>query len=170
MKALLRFIFLFFVFLFLQVFLARNLEIGMGAHLFLLPLFVMLLPFETNVFVLMGLGFMMGIIADSIMNTYGLNASSLVLFAYLRPFVFKSFTPKEGYDALKNPTLSEMGWTWFLFSYGALLLMYVFWYFLVEIFSFREFLLILRNSFFIFIFSMIVALILQLFFRKKTLS
>jgi len=119
MKALLRFIFLFFVFLFLQVFLARNLELGMGAHLFLLPLFVMLLPFETNVFVLMGLGFMMGIIADSIMNTYGLNASSLVLFAYLRPFVFKSFTPKEGYDALKKPTLTEMGWTWFLFSYGA---------------------------------------------------
>lgn len=170
MKAILRFIFLFFVFLFLQVFLARNLELGWGAHLFLLPLFIMILPFETNIFILMSLGFLQGILADSIMNTYGLNASSLVLFAYLRPFVFKSFTPKEGYDVLKTPTLSEMGWTWFVFSYGSLLLMYVFWFFLVEIFSFQEGLLILRNSFFSFAFSLIVALILQLFFRKKALS
>jgi hypothetical protein len=170
MTALIRLIFLFFILLFLQVFWAGNLEIGFGAHLFLLPLFIMVLPFETNVFVLMSLGFLMGVLADSIMNSYGLNASSLVFFAYLRPFVFKSFTPKEGYDTLKNPTLSEMGWTWFIFSYGTLLLMYVFWFFLVEIFSFREILLILRNSFFSFTFSMIVALILQLFFRKKTFS
>ena len=112
----------------------------------------MILPFETNIFILMSLGFLQGILADSIMNTYGLNASSLVLFAYLRPFVFKSITPKEGYDVLKTPTLSDMGWTWFVFSYGSLLLMYVFWFFLVEIFSFREGLLILRNSFFSFYF------------------
>lgn len=170
MRPFLYYVFLFFVFLFLQIFLARHIELGLGAHLFLLPLFLMLLPFDTNIFILMGLGFVMGFIADGIMNSYGLNASSLVLFAYMRPFVFRAFTPKEGYDVLKSPTLAEMGWTWFVFSYGLLLLIYVFWFFVVEIFTLSEGLLILRNSFFSFIFSMVVGLILQLFLRKKYLS
>lgn len=170
MKGIIRYVFLFLSFLLLQVFLARNIDLGYGFHLFLLPLFIMILPFETPVFILMLLGFLLGIIADSIMNSYGLNASSLVLFAYLRPIVFQTFTPKEGYDVLKNPVLPEMGWTWFVFSYGLLLFIYLLWFFFLEVFSLNEWVLIVRNSFFSFIFSFSVALILQLFFRKQPLA
>ncbi|MBM3164566.1 MAG: hypothetical protein FJZ80_03795 [Bacteroidetes bacterium] len=170
MKTYIRYVFLFCIFLFLQVFLARKVDLGFGIQLFLLPLFIMLLPFQTNVFTLMALGFILGLLADSLMNSYGLNASSLVLFAYLRPLIFRTFTPKEGYDILKTPILFDMGWTWFIFSYGALLFIYIFWFFFIEIFRLSEWFLILRNGLFSLFFSFIIALIVQLFFPKQSLS
>ncbi|NBX37926.1 MAG: hypothetical protein EBR54_00740 [Flavobacteriia bacterium] len=170
MKSLIRFAILFFVFLFAQVFLARNLDFGYGMQLFLLPLFIMLLPFDTGVFMLMLLGFILGILADSLMNSYGLNASSLVLFAYLRPAVFTLFLPKEGYDNLKDPTLSDMGWRWFLLTYGLLLSIYLSWFFFLEVFRISEWFLLLRNTFMSFVVSFLVALVSQLFFRKRLVS
>jgi len=167
MTSLIRYTFLFLFFFLFQVFLARNVEIGAGMQLFVLPIFLMILPFNTSIFVMMSLGFLLGILADSLMNSYGLNASSLVLFAYFRPLVFSLFLPKDGYDNLKEPTLRDMGWRWFLLTYGLLLLLHLVWFFILEIFRLGEWLLILRNTFMSFVFSYFVALVLQLFFRKQ---
>ncbi len=104
MKTIITYSALFGLFFCLQVFIFNRLEIGYGAQIFILPLFLMILPFETNVFGLMTLGFLLGISVDAFSNTFGLNASTLVLFAYLRPIVFESFRPREGYDPLKIPT------------------------------------------------------------------
>lgn len=164
MKGIITYIGLFGLFFCLQVFIFNKLELGFGAQIFLLPLFLMILPFEINVFALMGLGFILGISVDAFSNTYGLNASSLVLFAYLRPIVFESFKPRDGYDPLKIPTANDMGWDWFLIVYGVLFISTLLWYFIWEIFRFSEMLLVLRNLLTSIIASGIAVSISQFFF------
>ena len=170
MKNMITYSALFGLFFCLQVFVFNRLEIGFGAQIFILPLFLMILPFETNVFGLMTLGFLLGISVDVFSNTFGLNASSLVLFAYLRPIVFESFRPREGYDPLKIPTASDMGWDWFLVVFGILFVSSLLWYFVWEIFRFAEILLVLRNLFMSVLVSAVAIGVSQFFFfneRKK---
>jgi hypothetical protein len=152
----------------LQALVFNQIEIGFGIHLMVQPLFIMLLPFETGIFTLMILGFFLGLIIDIFSNTYGLHASSLLIMAYLRPIIFKFYGPREGYDPLKEPSIFDMGSRWFLFVFGYLLLIHHFWYFLVEIFRFDQFLLILQKTIFSVIISYLLCIVLQTFVIKKS--
>jgi hypothetical protein len=158
----------FFLIVLLQAFVFNQIEIGFGIHLMVQPLFIMLLPFETGVFTLMILGFTLGLILDIFSNTYGLQASSLLIMAYMRPIVFKFYGPREGYDPLKEPSVFDMGSRWFLFVFGYLILIHHFWYFLVEIFRFDEFLLILQKTILSVIISYLLCIVLQTFLIKKS--
>ena len=158
----------FFLIVLLQAFVFNQIEIGFGIHLMVQPLFIMLLPFETGVFTLMILGFTLGLMLDIFSNTYGLQASSLLIMAYMRPIVFKFYGPREGYDPLKEPSVFDMGSRWFLFVFGYLILIHHFWYFLVEIFRFDEFLLILQKTIFSVIISYLLCIVLQTFLIKKS--
>jgi len=162
-----RYIFLCLIFLFFEVFVLNKVEIGMGTQLFILPLYIMLLPFETSVFILMLIGFFLGIFADIMLNTFGINASSLLLTAYLRPIIFNIFILNEENNVMKRMTISNMGWAVFNLSYGLLLLVYITWFVVLEVFRLSDWLLILRNIVFSFVASYLLAQIIQLFFRKK---
>jgi hypothetical protein len=158
----------FIVLVLLQAFVFNQIEIGFGIHLMVQPLFIMLLPFETGVITLMILGFTLGLILDIFSNTYGLQASSLLLMAYMRPVIFKFYGPREGYDPLKEPSIFDMGNRWFLFVFGYLILIHHFWYFLIEIFRFDQFLLILQKTIFSGIASYLLCIVLQTFLIKKS--
>ena len=158
----------FIVLVLLQAFVFNQIEIGFGIHLMVQPLFIMLLPFETGVITLMILGFTLGLILDIFSNTYGLQASSLLLVAYMRPVIFKFYGPREGYDPLKEPSIFDMGNRWFLFVFGYLILIHHFWYFLIEIFRFDQFLLILQKTIFSGIASYLLCIVLQTFLIKKS--
>jgi hypothetical protein len=158
----------FVIFVLLQALVFNQIEIGFGIHLMVQPLFIMLLPFETGIFTLMILGFFLGLIIDIFSNTYGLHVSSLLIMAYLRPIIFKFYGPREGYDPLKEPSIFDMGSRWFLFVFGYLLLIHHFWYFLVEIFRFDQFLLILQKTIFSVIISYLLCIVLQTFIIKKS--
>ncbi len=160
----------FFIFVMIQSLVFNQIELGFGIHMMVHPLFIMLLPFETGIFTLMTLAFVMGLIIDIFSNTYGLHASSLLLMAYMRPVIFKFYGPREGYDPLKEPSLFDMGSRWFLFVFGYLLLIHHFWYFLVEIFRFDQFLLIIQKTVFSVIISFLLCIVLQTFLIKKSKS
>lgn len=161
----------FILYFILQVFVLNKIELGFGIHLFLLPLYIMLLPFEINVFLLLFLAFVLGISVDVFSNTYGLHASSLVVFAYFRPLVFRFFMPRDGYDPLKNPSFQDMRGYWFFSVYGLLLAIYLFWFFILEYFRISEFIQIFQNVILSFIFSLLIGSGFQLFlfnrFNKK---
>lgn len=116
----------------------------------------------------MGIAFLMGLVIDIISNTYGLNTSSLVLMAYLRPIVFKFYGPREGYDPLKEPTSQDMGASWFTVVYGILLGLHSFWFFLLEIFELGRIGFILQKTIFSGLLSFLLALLIQSFILNST--
>jgi hypothetical protein len=158
----------FVIFAFLQAMVFNQLNIGFGIHLMIQPLYIMLLPFELTVIPMMGIAFLMGLVIDIISNTYGLNTSSLVLMAYLRPIVFKFYGPREGYDPLKEPTSQDMGANWFTVVYGILLGLHSFWFFLLEIFELGRIGFILQKTIFSGLLSFLLALLIQSFILNST--
>ena len=158
----------FVIFAFLQAMVFNQLNIGFGIHLMIQPLFIMLLPFELTVIPMMGIAFLMGLVIDIVSNTYGLNTSSLVLMAYLRPIVFKFYGPREGYDPLKEPTSQDMGANWFTVVYGILLGLHSFWFFLLEIFELGRIGFILQKTIFSGVLSFLLALLIQSFILNST--
>ena len=153
----------FVIFAFLQALVFNQLNIGFGIHLMIQPLFIMLLPFELAVIPMMGIAFLMGLVIDIVSNTYGLNTSSLVLMAYLRPILFKFYGPREGYDPLKEPTSQDMGANWFTVVYSILLGLHTFWFFLLEIFELGRIGFILQKTIFSGVLSFLLALLIQSF-------
>jgi hypothetical protein len=115
----------------------------------------------------MVIAFLMGILIDAFSNTYGLHASSAVVIAYFRPLIFKTFAPRDGYDLLKEGNSYDMGFRWFLYTFGLLLLIHHFWFFLLEIFRFDEILFVLQKTLFSLPLSFVLCLIIQAMIVSK---
>ncbi|MFT5581183.1 MAG: hypothetical protein ACI9G9_000429 [Psychromonas sp.] len=150
-----------------QIFIINQLEIGIGVLPMVYPLVLFLLPIEMNVVGAMLLGFGFGFIIDSMSNTFGLHASSLLLFAYMRPWVLKKFAPRENYDLNKEGNIYNMGPSWFFYTFGTLLLIHHFWFFVFEVANFGEFFYILQKTILSVIVSFLLCIGLQIIFVKK---
>ncbi len=157
----------FIIFVLVQTLVFNQLEIGFGIQVMIYPLFLVLLPFETNIFILLGLAFAMGFCIDSISDTYGLHTSSLLVVAYLRPIIFNAFSPREGYDPLKEASIFEMGQRWFISVFGLLLTIHHLWFFALEMFKMNEFWFILQKTIFSVPISFLLCILLQVIFVTK---
>ncbi len=138
MRSFLKHIFRFALFLVIQVLVLNQVELGAGTLIIIYPLFIFLLPVEINIFLLLFLAFALGISIDALSNTYGLHASSMLIFAYFRPIILKVFAPRDGYEPDVELNFYSMGYRWFFQTFGVLLLIHHFWFFLIELFRFDE--------------------------------
>lgn len=159
----LRFVF----FVLLQALVFNQLEIGFGFNPMIYPLFIILLPLSIGIIPSMLLAFIMGLAIDGISNTYGLHTSSLLLVAYLRPLIYEIYSPREGYDPMKETNFFTMGSRWFFFAFGSLLLIHHLWFFTLEIFKLNEFFFTLRKVVFSVPLSFVFAVLLQFVFIPK---
>lgn len=162
-KHTLRFIF----FVVAQTLVFNKFEPGLGIHPMIYPLFIFLLPFEFGIITMLFLAFAMGICIDALSETYGLHTSALVLLAYLRPLIFKAFSPRDGYDPLKEGTIFEMGTRWFVLAFGSLLLLHHFWFFAVELFKLNEIGYLLMKLLLSLPISFIFCVLFQYIFLKR---
>ena len=88
---------------------------------YLYPIFILLLPFNTPKWVLILIGFVLGLSVDLFSNSMGVHAAACTLMAYLRPYVINMLTPTGGYEVEDIPSVSSLGLTWFL-PYAAILI------------------------------------------------
>ena len=160
-------IFRFLIFVLIQSLVLNSLEIGLGIQLMIYPLFIVLLPFETSLPILLLVAFVMGFSIDSISNTFGLHTSSLLVVAYLRPFVFNIFSPRDGYDPLKEASIFEMGQRWFISVFGILILIQHLWFFTLEMFNISETLYVLQKTMLSAPLSFLLCILLQVIFVSK---
>ena len=168
MTLVLRHIGRFMILTLLQVLILNNLEIGWGIQFMPYPLFLFLLPIEMGVIYTLLVAFGMGMLIDSLSNTYGLHTSALLAFAYLKPIIFRLFSPRDGYESSVENTISSLGIGWFLRVYGILLLIHHLWFFLMEIFKLNDLLFTLQKTGLSFFFSFLLSLILQFLLISKS--
>lgn len=160
----LRFIF----FLLVQVLILNQLEIGLGIQFMIYPLFILLLPVELKTITLMLIAFVFGLFIDAFSNTYGLHTSALLIFAYMRPLIFRLFAPRDGYDILLETTVLNLGYIWYLKTFGILLLLHHFWFFMFEMFKLNELVFVLQKTILSVPLSVLLCLFLQYLFIKKS--
>lgn len=106
---------------------------------YIYPLFILLLPFETPVWLLLILGFTMGITMDMFMNTAGMHACATVLLAYLRTNVLNALLPKNLSEyPNQSPGVKNMGWIPFLVYSSFLIVIHHAVFFAIELWSFTN--------------------------------
>ncbi len=129
-----------FVFLvLLQVLILNNIQLNGFINPYLYILFIIMLPFEIPVWLLMLLAFVMGISIDMFLNTMGIHAAACVFMAYTRSYVLNFFSPRDGYESNTEPSLEYLGLTWFLSYSSIMVFIHHFVFFFIEAFRLTEF-------------------------------
>lgn len=138
-KVLPRNILRFGILLLLQVLVFNNIQLSGYINPYIYILFILLLPFDTPGWLLLLLGFLMGLSIDIFSDTLGMHTIATTLIAFLRPYVLDIIAPRDGYEAGTNPRIAYYGFSWF-FKYAAILvLIHHFVLFYIEVFRFGSF-------------------------------
>ena len=157
----------FFLLVFIQVFLLKNITVYNLATPYLYILFILLLPFETPNILLFALSFIIGLTIDAFYDTPGLHAAACVLMAFVRILFISVTVQKDGFDNEPEPTLSIMGFRWFFTYVLVLTLFHHFFLFNLESFRFSELQYMLSRFLLSSVFTVSLVLISGLLFFKR---
>ena len=157
----------FIVLVFVQVFLLKNITLYNISTPYPYILFILLLPFEAPNVLLFALAFLLGLTIDAFYDTPGLHAAACVLLALVRVLFISITVQKDGFDNEPEPTLSIMGFRWFLTYTIILTFIHHTFLFLLEAFNFSDLLLILQRVVTSTVFTVFLMLITGLLFFKK---
>jgi rod shape-determining protein MreD len=116
----------------------------------------------------MVLGFGVGITMDLFSNTPGVHAAACVLLGYMRPYLLNLFFQqniKELGDTV--PTLFRMGFRSFLLYILFALVVHHLFFYIIQIWSFKNILLIFCKTLLSTMLSIILIVLSQLIFAKK---
>jgi len=135
------------------------------------PLFILLLPFETPVWALLIMGFVLGTTVDSFMNTAGMHAFATVLIAYLRTNVLSALLPRNlsEYAGL-SPSIRSMSWMPFLVYSAFLILLHHFVFFTIELWNVSNFGFLLLKVLASSVTSMLFIVVYLLLFTRQNTS
>ena len=126
--------------------------------------FLLFLPLRTPIVVQLLLSFGMGLTMDIFYDTGGLHAAAAVLLGFLRPWVLRLLTPRDGYDNADAVNVHQMGWQWFMVYMLLLVLLHHTAFFVLELGSFRHFGSTLGKILVSALFTTVALLIVQLLF------
>ena len=165
-KSIIWYIGLFVFSVLIQVLFMDNIQFYNMVNPYFYVLFVLLLPINTPRYLLLILGFVLGLTIDVFANTPGIHASATVFMAFLRPFMINTANIDEQEKAI-SPTLMNMGVGWFVKYSLVLILFHHTFLFFVEIFSFHAFLNTLLRSLLSGLFTFVLVVLSQFIIYRK---
>lgn len=145
----------------LQVIIFNHIGLYNMVNPYLYVLFILLLPLETPLYLLLGLSFLMGLSIDTFSNTGGMHAAASTLMAFIRPLVLLIITPRGGYEHQPVPNLKNMGIQWFLTYSTILVTAHHLLLFQLEVFRINEFLITFTRSVLSTLFTLILIFLSQ---------
>lgn len=157
-----------FVFLVLiQVFVFNNMNIGGYLNPYIYVLFILLLPINISKSLLLILAFVLGLTIDYFGNTLGLHAAATLLMAFARPAVINLFFSNIEFNPGEEPGLSRLKLGGFFRYVFTLVFIHHCTLFLLETFSFNNFLYTLYRIMLSTLLTMLIIFISMLLFSKK---
>ncbi len=153
-----------------QVFVLNNIRIDGYINPYLYVLFILLLPFETPGWLLLGSSFLLGLSIDLFAHTPGLNAAAAVFMAFCRPAVIRLISGSRGIEPGLTPGIKDMGFQWFFLYSFILVLLHHLLFFYLEIFRFSEFFITLQRALFSTAASLALVILTEYLFIKSEKS
>jgi rod shape-determining protein MreD len=130
-------------------------------------MFILLLPVEISPWLLLIISFFTGLTIDFFIGTPGLHASATVLSGFLRPYVLRLISPRDGYDPGATPSMEIYGFRWFLIYTLFIVLIHHFSLFYLEVFRFADFLRTLLRVLLSSVFSVTFILLAEYYRRGR---
>jgi len=133
---------------------------------YLYILFILLYPLKNNRVVFILLSFFLGLTIDMFSDSGGVHAAAAVSIAFIRPFVLKfSFGAVYDHQTMKFSNV-EFGSK--LTYFTIMILIHHFILFSLEIFNLFKIILILQNTLFSSIFTIILCVLATIIFSRRT--
>ncbi|MCP9766573.1 hypothetical protein EGI22_01550 [Lacihabitans sp. LS3-19] len=154
------------LYLFLQVFIVRNLVFFDVAFCFVYISIILFLPSNTPVSAVLLIAFITGLIVDMFYNTAGLHASAALLLAYLRIYIIKILFPTKGLETDLVISLDGMGMERFIRYIVILTFIHHFYLFFLEAGSLKFFLNTSLKVVASVLFTSIVTFLLHVYFKS----
>lgn len=146
----------------------NNIEFGGYVVPYLYIIFILILPFNTPNWLVLILGFILGVAIDSFSSTLGMHTAATVVMAFGRYYLLKLIEPRGGYDFNSKPNVQFMGLMWYLLYASILVFLHHIFLFYIESFKLTQFFYTFGRAISSAFFTMILVLIVQLFNYKST--
>jgi rod shape-determining protein MreD len=131
---------LLFILLFLlQVLLFNNIQFSGYVNPYIYIMFILLLPFELPSWLLLILSFTTGLTMDLFSGTPGMHTSATVLAGFIRPYVLRITSPRDGYETGAGPSMMVYGFRWFLIYVSIVVFIHHLALFYLEVFRLAGF-------------------------------
>jgi hypothetical protein len=132
-------------------------------------MFILLLPIEIPSWLLLLLSFATGLIIDLFSGSTGMHTSATVLAGFVRPYVLRIVSPKDGYESGSDPSMMIYGFRWFFFYALLMVLIHHTTLFYIEVFRFADFFRTMLRVLLSTMFSMTFILLIEFYRRGKQL-
>jgi rod shape-determining protein MreD len=166
-NSILRFGLIFILLIFLQVLLFSNIQFSGYVNPYVYVLFILLLPVEIPSWLLLLLSFATGLIIDFFSGSPGMHASATVFAGFVRPYILRIISPRDGYEPGSDPSMLTYGFTWFLTYTLLIVLVHHTALFYLEVFRFAEFFRTLLRVLLSSLFTIIFILLIEYYRRGK---
>jgi len=130
---------MFILLILLQVLLFNNIQFSGYVNPYIYLMFILLLPVEMPGWLLLLLAFFTGLIMDFFTSSPGMHASATTLAGFVRPYVLRLISPRDGYEAGSSPSMLIYGFRWFLMYTLIIVLVHHTALFYFEVFRFTDF-------------------------------
>jgi rod shape-determining protein MreD len=138
-NSILRFSLIFILLILLQVLLFNNIQFSGYVNPYVYIMFILLLPIEIPSWLLLLACFATGLIIDFFSGSPGMHTSATVLAGFVRPYVLRIVSPRDGYESGSDPSMLIYGFRWFFFYTLLIVLIHHTALFYLEVFRFADF-------------------------------
>jgi hypothetical protein len=104
---------------------------------------------------------------DFFVGSPGMHTFSSVLAGFIRPFVLRAISPRDGYEPNSSPSMLAYGFLWFLTYSLVIVLVHHTALFYLEVFRFTDFFRTLLRVLLSTVFSVTFILLLEFYRRGK---
>jgi rod shape-determining protein MreD len=130
-------------------------------------MFILLLPVEIPSWSLLLLSFATGLIMDFFSGSPGMHTSATVLVGFVRPYVLRIVSPRDGYEPGSDPSMVIYGFRWFLSYTLLVVLINHTTLFYLEVFRFAEFFRTMLRVLLSALFSITFILLIEFYRRGR---
>lgn len=150
-----------------QVLLLNHIQISGFINPYLYILFILALPFNTPKYLLLILGFLLGLNIDIFSNTIGIHAAATTFLAFIRPSVVNLISSRDVLETSSIPRIRELGLNWYLRYAIILVLIHHFFLFYIEVFTFHGFFYTLLRALLSSFFTLLLIILSQYITYKE---
>ena len=150
-----------------QVLLFNNIQFSGYVNPYVYVLFILLLPIEIPSWLLLLLSFALGLIMDFFSGSQGMHSSATVFAGFVRPYILRVISPRDGYESVSDPSMAIYGFRWFLTYTLLIVVVHHTTLFYLEVFRFADFFRTMLRVLLSSLFSITFILLIEYYRRGK---
>jgi rod shape-determining protein MreD len=166
-NSVIRFSLIFILLILLQVLLFNNIQFSGYVNPYVYIMFILLLPVEIPSWLLLLLSFATGLIIDFFTFSPGMHTSATVLAGFVRPYILRIVSPRDGYEQGTDLSMVKYGFRWFFFYALLIVLIHHTALFYLEVFRFAGFFRTMLRVLLSTLFSMTFILLVEFYRRGR---